>query len=805
MSRPLGKWSSTRPCFPSLGMQRNIQALKPLYPPRSRFLAQISCFLLGKVSTCRLACGSSLQMALSSEAQYQVEVSCRELRNNLGYPVLPLAPVSTSRQLPELRADFEADFCSPSCGAGGVCLTNGTCACLEGFTGSKCDQCQPGYFGRDCKACSSLCGPGKCDDGRQGSGGCRGSAGNSTLSCNCLYGTCTSSTTCACAAGWVSTLTELCGKCGDGFYLDGDRNCRACALGAKTCTSLTAATSCEAGLQLSSGICTATRCSDGQYWDGNQCSTCSPACTTCFGPNPTDCLRCASPRFNLNGTCVGYDANGACDTSSSSLAGIYIADNTQGRCDACPSGALDCGIPNFSVASTRNQLVSTSCHEGYVLQSGSCILACSNGTFLPSEATPSINGTCQSCDLTVCATCVGSATWCSSCQNGLYADLSGKCVLTCPSGTFADNGRCVSCPPEMITCSSANNALSCASGWPILRNGRCEAVCPSRQYYDAATSSCRSCTSSATSCIGPGANQATSCDDGLRLKGGECLPASCSGGTIPGLNICLEDLVADGAVKAASTWWPFLLVAFGMAGIIGGVAFWLIRTRRKTRAQTKAFGDAMDDRDVERRLNDLSRQETGGKSLEEVLETEFEEEEEACPTRRRRDLFAMLSLQARRLNSIEPRSTRVVHRFGKQKADEYARRSGVAGPQPPPAYSPSTSTSYPESDKKITFETPEELSPPESPAMQLYAPIFHESTSAPQIASPASVAAAPPRMPRSIIKSGRDEVELDDLSGFQTLRPSAIPDAGRRISFADAKPDRTSKDSIDLLGVRNGA
>lgn len=570
-----------------------------------------------------------------------------------------------------------------------------------------------------------------------------------------------------------------------------------------TCTSLTAATSCETGLELVNGICTSTRCSDGQYWDESQCSTCSPACTTCFGPNPGDCLRCASPRFNLNGTCVGYDASGVCDTSSSSLAGVYVADNTQGRCDACPAGSLDCGIPSFSIASTRDQLTSTSCHEGHVLLAGICQLSCSNGSFLPSDAGPSINGTCQSCDLTKCATCVGSATWCSSCQNGLFADLSGQCVSSCPSGTYVDSGRCVSCPPESATCSSANVALTCSPGWPILRDGRCEAVCPSRQYYDTSSSRCQSCSANVTACIGPGANQATSCTDGLLLKGGECFPATCSSGTIPGLNLCLEDLVADGAVKAASTWWPFLLVAFGVAGIITTVAFWLIRTRRKTRAQTRAFGDALDDRDVERRLDELDRDDTrtGAKSLEEVLESDFEDEER--PKRRRRQLFAMLADQARRLNTIEPKSTRAVHRFGKQKADEAARDLA-----PPPAYSPSTSTSYTDADKKVSFNSIDDSSDPSSPMMQLHAPIFHGATPAdqttasssmtaePELSRPASVAIGPPRVPRGIIKSGHDltmDVELDDLRNFETLRPTAAPNFGKRISFADVDPTETNR------------
>lgn len=39
-------------------------------------------------------------------------------------------------------------------------------------------------------------------------------------------------------------------------------------------------------------------------------------------------------RFNLNGTCVGYDGlNGMCDSSSTDLKGVYVANNAKGRCE----------------------------------------------------------------------------------------------------------------------------------------------------------------------------------------------------------------------------------------------------------------------------------------------------------------------------------------------------------------------------------------------------------------------------------------------------------------------------------------
>ena len=62
--------------------------------------------------------------------------------------------------------------------------------------------------------------------------------------------------------------------------------------------------------------------------------SCSPACESCTGPAPSDCLACASPRANLAGTCVGYDAtNAICDSTLSPLKGVFVVNNGKRKCD----------------------------------------------------------------------------------------------------------------------------------------------------------------------------------------------------------------------------------------------------------------------------------------------------------------------------------------------------------------------------------------------------------------------------------------------------------------------------------------
>ncbi|KAJ9116594.1 hypothetical protein QFC20_000527 [Naganishia adeliensis] len=256
-----------------------------------------------------------------------------------------------------------SDACNPSCSpVGGLGLptsstgnlstpTTFSCQCAKGFTGPTCSACEKGHYGPTCQPCSSQCfdertGSAKCDDGITGSGGCRGVAGNSSASCNCLHGTCTSANSCSCSAGWADPTNATsddahCSVCREGWFLDlftGD--CLACPLGAKACTSEVQANKCIEGWSIDlAGKCSlsgnAASCVEGQYWDGNSCSACSPACQSCTGASSNECIKCASPRANILGSCVPYDATtGVCDLADVGVGGTYFVDVVKGRCDA---------------------------------------------------------------------------------------------------------------------------------------------------------------------------------------------------------------------------------------------------------------------------------------------------------------------------------------------------------------------------------------------------------------------------------------------------------------------------------------
>jgi hypothetical protein len=207
----------------------------------------------------------------------------------------------------------------------------------------------------------------------------------------------------------------------------------------------------------------------------------------------------------------------------------------------CPAKCTGCKIPGFNVGSTVNQLQCTGCIPGFVLSEGKCIGSCPSGTFHDPN-----DNTCKTCDPS-CSSCSGSATFCLSCANSRLAS-SGSCVSTCPSNTFSSSGTCVACHPDCATCSgnAFNQCSSCPPNRPVLTNGRCLPTCSQNQYFDRTSSTCQPCDSSCSSCSGPGSGSCLACGNSNQvLKGGLCVDASCNGNTsvVTGLGVCLSDLV----------------------------------------------------------------------------------------------------------------------------------------------------------------------------------------------------------------------------------------------------------------------
>eukprot|EP01017_Pseudomicrothorax_dubius_P021906 TRINITY_DN23571_c0_g1_i2.p1 TRINITY_DN23571_c0_g1~~TRINITY_DN23571_c0_g1_i2.p1 ORF type:complete len:246 (+),score=8.28 TRINITY_DN23571_c0_g1_i2:60-740(+) len=186
------------------------------------------------------------------------------------------------------------------------------------------------------------------------------------------------------------------------------------------------------------------------------------------------------------------------------------------------------------------------------LSDGKCVAVCPSGTIPQSK-------TCQPCQ-TPCATCVDSTSKCTSCVNGYNFIVSNNtCQSQCPTGLFLQSGNCVGCDTSVCkTCTGTpTNCTSCdsSSNTPFLLNNKCvpASQCPTNSFADTSTGTCRTCTSpcstcknqtSCTKCLLDGANQATylfgdkcvvTCPAGSVAIGDQCLNCTapcttCSGG-----------------------------------------------------------------------------------------------------------------------------------------------------------------------------------------------------------------------------------------------------------------------------------
>jgi proprotein convertase subtilisin/kexin type 5 len=103
-----------------------------------------------------------------------------------------------------------------------------------------------------------------------------------------------------------------------------------------------------------------------------------------------------------------------------------------------------------------------------------------------------------------------SITSCSSTQ--YYHSVSGTCVGTCPSGTFANvfNKNCDACKSPCTDCAVTPDACTaCPGGTRVLHLGTCISNCPTGFWNSSGV--CTACDNSCKECSGSTANDCTSC------------------------------------------------------------------------------------------------------------------------------------------------------------------------------------------------------------------------------------------------------------------------------------------------------
>jgi hypothetical protein len=245
-------------------------------------------------------------------------------------------------------------------------------------------------------ACPSGCS--QCNDGITGTGTCLTPSlpANAPANCNCKNGVCGSGGSCTCNTGWATSTTSgnstQCSTCASGFFLDSSGNCESCGSRCSKCADTTGTCqTCDTSLpgltvnSLQPQTCgVVQQCAAGQFSNGAACSICNSACATCTGAAATDCITCAANTFFLNGSCVAIStvpASGVCSGSS------LVANPLKGVCDTCPLGCSTCHYAVFSASSQYSDVTCSACSPGKFLNGGKCVDTCPSGTFGASDGT----------------------------------------------------------------------------------------------------------------------------------------------------------------------------------------------------------------------------------------------------------------------------------------------------------------------------------------------------------------------------------------------------------------------------------
>ena len=404
-------------------------------------------------------------------------------------------------------------------------------------SGQCVNPCADGFYGdnsnNQCARCFQGTGLGNPYSCRT----CSGSGSSACTSCN--PGTWLTGGQClnACPLGtWPDSSTNICQPCYQNT-LGPQFSCLTCNSGAgDNCLS------CDTGSFLAPtpvGECLAS-CPAG-FWPDSGTRTCkicyqnsaNPllSCLTCNGGTSSSCLSCHVGAF------LSSVSGGSCVTSCPSNKWANPITRT---CEDCYQNTVG---PAFSCATCNgaNSYNCTSCASNtylYPAEVGQCLGTCPAGYYGDSTT-----HTCEKCaedhttPLFSCITCsAGTLNDCLSCYSGtyLYPNTGGTCSPSCPVGFWPDNSTntCQQCyqsaiaPFTCVSCSGpgATNCLSCDSqGFLDVTTGSCVADCPIGYWGNTADRVCYPCYSAQNSndldgtcrsCIGPNANQCTSCFEG---------------------------------------------------------------------------------------------------------------------------------------------------------------------------------------------------------------------------------------------------------------------------------------------------
>jgi proprotein convertase subtilisin/kexin type 5 len=144
---------------------------------------------------------------------------------------------------------------------------------------------------------------------------------------------------------------------------------------------------------------------------------------------------------------------------------------------------------------------------------------------------------CRACSI-YCLTCSrAGANACLSCTANLLLTKEGSCETTCHEGTFAENSRCMSCPPDCKACINSNECTACLDTLYQLETNNsvsCLQECPAGFFAE--QKACSLCDASCKTCTGPTKTDCSECAEGYVLVGDECSQCTANAYYFDGLN-----------------------------------------------------------------------------------------------------------------------------------------------------------------------------------------------------------------------------------------------------------------------------
>jgi len=452
-----------------------------------------------------------------------------------------------------------------NCSYHGYCDDSGgspVCACIKGFTGDECQECEDGYHplgnnckpdescqpdscslhgtcsdnggivvcdckpcyaGKDCSKCSDLC------QDHDGDGVCITKCANSVLDCH-GHGTCSDwsgTPVCICDFGYAG---DECQDCVDGYHPLGD--------------------DCEPDIK-----CNPFSCSGhGDCFDGGGI----PVCTCHAGYQGAKCEQCANGYQDNDGnktceltcTAAGYDCSGHgyCDEGSGvalcvcdeGFGGLHCSDCAKGyyaQGDACVpveecaedtcsyhgQCSDDAGFPACMCDQGYQGKFCGSCEEGYQdkNQDGQCEETCGE-----SGLDCGMHGVCSDADgVPACACDIGwTGDKCTDCADGFHKEGPDCAANTyCKADSCSGHGQCDATAgfPQCI-CSAGyqgEKCEQCADGYQDNDNdGTCLAAC-GELGPGCVDGQCLDASGEAV-CVCDYGYQGTLCDQCLETEGG---------------------------------------------------------------------------------------------------------------------------------------------------------------------------------------------------------------------------------------------------------------------------------------------